>query len=208
MNADALTRGTRHATKTNWIEYATPYARLIMSIAKKTDRFKAKTQWYIKIRKDSLASICRNLNDRDRGVLLMLLTQNNLVSLDDKKAAMALMVDVRKWRAARAELLAQGIIRKTASGYELSAHVHAENPIDFAETSPRLRREVGGDFSENAGNSRDLHLSGYGYGYGYRSKSTRIRKVMEDTGVDPSAPDRQTTDDILIAFDELDEVPQ
>ena len=42
MNADALTRGTRHATQTNWIDYATPYARLIMSIAKKSGQSKTK----------------------------------------------------------------------------------------------------------------------------------------------------------------------
>ncbi len=207
MNADALTRGTRHATQTNWIENATPYARQVMSITKKTGQFKTKTQWYIKIRKDSIAAICRNLNDRDRGVLLMMLAQEGPVSLDDKKAAMALVLDVRKWRAARAELLAQGIIKSTGSGYALSAHVHAEITPDFSETSPRLLREVDGDFSENTNDTSNLRLSGYGYGCGYKSKLTKIRKVMEDTGIDPGH-DRQTTDDILTAFDERDEVPQ
>ena len=118
MNADALTRGTRHATQTNWIENATPYARPIMLIASKSDRSKAD----LTARKDSILAICRNLNDRDRSVLLMMLAQDEPVSLDDKKASVALMIDVRKWRASRAELLAQGIIRNTGSGYEFARH--------------------------------------------------------------------------------------
>ena len=111
-------RGTRHATQTDWIDYATPYARLIMLIASKSDRSKAD----LTARKDSILAICRNLNDRDRGVLLMMLAQDEPVSLDDKKASVALMIDVRKWRASRAELLAQGIIRNTGSGYEFARH--------------------------------------------------------------------------------------
>ncbi len=89
-----------------------------MLIASKSDRSKAD----LTARKDSILAICRNLNDRDRGVLLMMLAQDEPVSLDDKKASVALMIDVRKWRASRAELLAQGIIRNTGSGYEFARH--------------------------------------------------------------------------------------
>ena len=198
-------RGTRHATQTDWIDYATPYARLIMSITKKSGQSKTKTQWFLTARKDSVVAVCRSLNDRDRSVIFMMLAQEGPVPLDDKKASVALMIDVRKWRAARAELLAQEIIQNTKSGYELSDRIHTGLR---AECRAEAKPEVKGDFSENESNGKDLARYGYGYGYGYGSKLTRIRKVMEDTGVDTSGPDRLTTDDILIAFDELDEVPQ
>ena len=87
-----------------------------MSIASKTDQFKTTTQRFLTARKDSVIAVCRNLNDRDRGVLLMMLAQEGPVPLDDKKASVALMIDVRKWRAARTELLAQGIIEEYHDG--------------------------------------------------------------------------------------------
>lgn len=181
-----------------------------MSIAKKSGQSKTKTQWFLTARKDSVVAVCRSLNDRDRSVIFMMLAQEGPVPLDDKKASVALMIDVRKWRAARAELLAQEIIQKTVSGYELSDRIHTGLRPDIRhEAKVEAKPEVKGDFSENESNGKDLarYGYGYGYGYGYRSKLTRIRKVMEDTGIDPGH-DRQTTDDILTAFDELDEVPQ
>lgn len=165
---------------------------------------KTKTQWFLTARKDSVVAICRSLNDRDRSVIFMMLAQEGPVPLDDKKASVALMIDVRKWRASRSELLAQGIIQNTKSGYELSDRIHTGLR---AECRAEAKPEVKGDFSENESNVKDLVRYGYGYGYGYRSRLTKIRKVMEDTGIDPGH-DRQTTDDILTAFDERDEVPQ
>ena len=71
MNADALTRGTRHATQTNWIENATPYARTIMGTeTHNSDNFRAIGALPISATAKYIASVIVALGTQDASEII------------------------------------------------------------------------------------------------------------------------------------------